>query len=94
MKGSDYLVVTSRRNASGFATCVPPTAISISSSAAASAPFRRPRSDADKPEILRAYLKRWKAEVGVFFDGTSASSTDEQLPAIAPKHPVFDLDEV
>ena len=26
-------------------------------------------ADADKPPILRAYLKRWKAEVGVFFDG-------------------------
>jgi deazaflavin-dependent oxidoreductase (nitroreductase family) len=51
-------------------------------------------ADADKVEILRAYLKRWKAEVGVFFDGTSATSTDEQLLAIAPKHPVFILDEV
>jgi deazaflavin-dependent oxidoreductase (nitroreductase family) len=50
-------------------------------------------ADADKVEILRAYLKRWKAEVGVFFDGTSANSTDEQLLAIAPKHPVFILDD-
>ncbi|MGZ4738275.1 MAG: nitroreductase family deazaflavin-dependent oxidoreductase [Ilumatobacteraceae bacterium] len=50
-------------------------------------------SDADKVEILRAYLKRWKAEVGVFFDGVSATSTDEQLRAIAPRHPVFLLDE-
>ena len=51
-------------------------------------------SDADKIEVLRAYLKRWKAEVGVFFDGTSATSSDEQLLAIAPKHPVFRLDDV
>src|SRR5580693_76821 len=29
----------------------------------------------EKPEVLRAYLKRWKAEVGVFFDGVSATST-------------------
>ena len=50
-------------------------------------------ADADKIEILRAYLKRWKAEVGVFFDGTSATSTDEQLLAIAQKHPVFMLDD-
>jgi deazaflavin-dependent oxidoreductase (nitroreductase family) len=50
-------------------------------------------ADADKIEILRAYLKRWKAEVGVFFDGVSATSTDEQLRAIAPRHPVFLLDE-
>ena len=29
-------------------------------------------ADADKVLILRAYLKRWKAEVGVFFDGVGA----------------------
>lgn len=48
--------------------------------------------DADKPAVLRAYLARWKAEVGVFFDGVSADSTDEELLAIAPRHPVFVLD--
>jgi deazaflavin-dependent oxidoreductase (nitroreductase family) len=45
--------------------------------------------DADKPEVLRAYLKRWKAEVGVFFDGVDASSPDAELDRIAPRHPVF-----
>ena len=48
--------------------------------------------DADKVPVLRAYLKRWKAEVGVFFDGTSADSTDDELAAIAPRHPVFLLE--
>ena len=48
-------------------------------------------SDADKPPVLRAYLKRWKAEVGVFFDGVSATSPDEDVARIAPKHPVFKL---
>jgi deazaflavin-dependent oxidoreductase (nitroreductase family) len=51
-------------------------------------------ADADKSDVLRAYLRRWKAEVGVFFDGVDASSSDEQLQAIAPKHPVFALTEV
>jgi deazaflavin-dependent oxidoreductase (nitroreductase family) len=46
-------------------------------------------SDADKVPILRAYLKRWQAEVGVFFEGVSAKASDEQLSAIAPNHPVF-----
>ncbi|WP_129840011.1 nitroreductase family deazaflavin-dependent oxidoreductase [Streptomyces sp. RFCAC02] len=46
-------------------------------------------ADDDKPELLRAYLKRWKAEVGVFFDGVGPGSSDEELRAIAPKHPVF-----
>jgi deazaflavin-dependent oxidoreductase (nitroreductase family) len=45
--------------------------------------------DADKPPILRAYLKRWKAEVGVFFDGVSGKSSDDELRRIAPDHPVF-----
>jgi deazaflavin-dependent oxidoreductase (nitroreductase family) len=45
--------------------------------------------DADKVEILRAYLRRWKAEVGVFFGGVSATSTDDEIGAIAPNHPVF-----
>jgi deazaflavin-dependent oxidoreductase (nitroreductase family) len=45
--------------------------------------------DAEKATILRAYLKRWKAEVGVFFDGVSADSPDADLERIAPDHPVF-----
>jgi len=49
-------------------------------------------ADADKEEILRAYLKRWKAEVGVFFDGVSATSPKEEVERIAPLHPVFVLD--
>ncbi|MHA6630755.1 nitroreductase/quinone reductase family protein [Pseudonocardia sichuanensis] len=47
--------------------------------------------DAEKPEILRAYLRRWKFEVGVFFDGVDASASDEELRAIAPGYPVFRL---
>jgi deazaflavin-dependent oxidoreductase (nitroreductase family) len=45
--------------------------------------------ESERAPILRAYLKRWKAEVGVFFDGVSDKSTDAELEAIAPKHPVF-----
>jgi len=47
----------------------------------------------DKVPVLRAYLARWKAEVGVFFDGVGPNSTDAQLAAIAPKHPVFVIAE-
>lgn len=46
---------------------------------------------ADAVPVLRNYLKRWKAEVGVFFDGASADSSDDELLAILPKHPVFRL---
>ena len=47
--------------------------------------------DSEKLPVLRAYLKRWKAEVGVFFDGVGPDSTDDELAAIAPRHPVFRL---
>ena len=43
----------------------------------------------EKPPLLRAYLKRWKAEVGVFFDGVSSDSPEEEVRRIAPDHPVF-----
>jgi hypothetical protein len=46
-------------------------------------------ADPDKTEILRAYLKRWGAEVGGFFDGATAKSPDEELRRVAPQHPVF-----
>jgi deazaflavin-dependent oxidoreductase (nitroreductase family) len=45
--------------------------------------------EGERPEILRAYLKRWKAEVGVFFDGVGPTSPDAELERIAPNHPVF-----
>jgi deazaflavin-dependent oxidoreductase (nitroreductase family) len=48
--------------------------------------------DTQKPEILAAYLKRWKWEVGQFFDGVGPDSSREQLLAIAPGHPVFLLE--
>jgi deazaflavin-dependent oxidoreductase (nitroreductase family) len=45
--------------------------------------------DAEKPAVLRAYLKRWKAEVGVFFNGVGPDSPEEELRRIAGDHPVF-----
>src|SRR5487761_1077354 len=53
-------------------------------------PFRAVEmDDREKLPILRAYLKRWKAEVGVFFSGVSADSPEPELRRIAPDHPVF-----
>ncbi|MGW7730629.1 nitroreductase family deazaflavin-dependent oxidoreductase [Streptomyces canus] len=46
-------------------------------------------ADAEKVPLLRAYLKRWKAEVGVFFNGVGPDSSDADLLRIAPDHPVF-----
>lgn len=46
-------------------------------------------ADEHKPQILRDYLRRWKWEVGQFFDGVGPDATDEQLLAIASGYPVF-----
>ena len=43
----------------------------------------------DRPPLLRAYLKKWKWEVGAFFDGVGPDSSDEELRRIAPDHPAF-----
>ncbi len=48
-------------------------------------------SGADAVPVLRAYLRRWKAEVGAFFDGLGADASDAELAAIAERHPVFAL---
>jgi deazaflavin-dependent oxidoreductase (nitroreductase family) len=47
--------------------------------------------DADRTPVLRAYLARWKAEVGMFFDGVGPDSTDEELARVAADHPIFAL---
>jgi deazaflavin-dependent oxidoreductase (nitroreductase family) len=46
-------------------------------------------ADDDKPALLRAYLRRWKWEVGMFFGGVGPDSPDDDLRRIAPDHPVF-----
>ena len=55
-------------------------------------PFRAVEvTDDAKVPLLRAYLKRWKVEVGVFFEGVGPDSSDEEVRAAAPKHPVFEV---
>ena len=49
--------------------------------------------DSEKPPILRAYLRKWRMEVGVFFDGVTADSTEEDVLRIAGNHPVFVLSD-
>ena len=46
-------------------------------------------SDEEKPQLLRAYLKKWKFEVGVFFDGVEPDAAEDELRRIGPDHPVF-----
>jgi deazaflavin-dependent oxidoreductase (nitroreductase family) len=45
--------------------------------------------DDAKADVLRAYLRRWKWEVGAFFDGLSADSSDADVAAAAPGFPAF-----
>jgi len=43
----------------------------------------------ERPTVLRAYLKKWKFEVGMFFQGVGPDAPEDKMLAIAPDHPVF-----
>ncbi|MFI9626174.1 nitroreductase family deazaflavin-dependent oxidoreductase [Streptomyces sp. NPDC052042] len=45
--------------------------------------------DAHKASVVRAYLERWGWQVNQFFQGVTAKSTDAELLAACPDHPVF-----
>lgn len=45
--------------------------------------------DEEKPELLRAYLRKWRFEVGVFFQGVGPDAPEAELRRIAPQYPVF-----
>lgn len=51
-------------------------------------------TDAQKPEILRAYRARWQGQVGQYFDeaGVGRDATDEEWQALAGRFPVFRVD--
>jgi deazaflavin-dependent oxidoreductase (nitroreductase family) len=44
-----------------------------------------------KPQLLREYLRRWKFEVGMFFENVTPDSPDSRLAEIAPGFPVFEI---
>jgi deazaflavin-dependent oxidoreductase (nitroreductase family) len=46
-------------------------------------------SDAEKPEMLRHYLRKWRWEVGAFFEGVGPEASVEDIKRIASNHPVF-----
>jgi deazaflavin-dependent oxidoreductase (nitroreductase family) len=48
-------------------------------------------AEAAKAPVLRAYVERWGWEVGQFFEGIGKHPTDDELAAIAPGFPVFEV---
>jgi deazaflavin-dependent oxidoreductase (nitroreductase family) len=46
-------------------------------------------ADADKPPLIRLYLRKWAWETGAFFDGLKADSPEADVVAAAPGFPVF-----
>jgi deazaflavin-dependent oxidoreductase (nitroreductase family) len=52
----------------------------------------RELTDDEKEPILRAYLTKWKWEVGQFFAGVGPEAASEELRRIAPDHPVFRIE--
>lgn len=49
--------------------------------------------DDAKEAILRAYLSRWKWEVGQFFGGVGPDSSRSEFERIAPDHPIFRIED-
>jgi deazaflavin-dependent oxidoreductase (nitroreductase family) len=47
---------------------------------------------AEAPPLLRAYLRKWKWEVGAFFGGVGPDASDAELLEIAPDHPAFRIE--
>jgi deazaflavin-dependent oxidoreductase (nitroreductase family) len=47
--------------------------------------------DARKPAVIRPYLRRWKWEVGQFFEGVGSDASDDELLEVAGRYPVFAL---
>ncbi|MFE1960221.1 nitroreductase/quinone reductase family protein [Streptomyces sp. NPDC059479] len=45
--------------------------------------------DSEKLAVLRTYLERWGWEVNQYFQGVTAKSSDAEIIAAAPDHPVF-----
>ena len=46
-------------------------------------------TDDEKLPVLRAYLRRWKVEIGAFFQGMGPDAPDADLARIAPGYPAF-----
>jgi deazaflavin-dependent oxidoreductase (nitroreductase family) len=46
-------------------------------------------ADDEKVAVLRAYLRRWKVEIGAFFQGVGPDAPDADLARIAPGYPAF-----
>ncbi|MYT75074.1 MULTISPECIES: nitroreductase family deazaflavin-dependent oxidoreductase [unclassified Streptomyces] len=42
-----------------------------------------------KREVLRTYLERWGWQVNEYFKGVTAKSSDAEISAASPDHPVF-----
>ncbi|MCF3120355.1 nitroreductase family deazaflavin-dependent oxidoreductase [Streptomyces arenae] len=45
--------------------------------------------DDEKPTVMRGYLERWGWQVNEYFQGVTAKSSDAEILASAPDHPVF-----
>ncbi|HKC26589.1 MAG TPA: nitroreductase/quinone reductase family protein [Jatrophihabitans sp.] len=49
-------------------------------------------ADEMKIPVLREYIRKWRWELGQFFEGVGADASDADLARIAPGFPVFRID--
>ena len=68
---------------------LPPRPPAASTSSPAVSPQDTGTAGMPQQPVLRAYLRRWKWEVGQFFEGVGPDSPSEEFARIAGDHPVF-----
>ncbi len=51
----------------------------------------RELGDDEKVPVLRAYLRKWGMETGIFFGGIGPRSSDDAIRTVAPRHPAFEV---
>jgi deazaflavin-dependent oxidoreductase (nitroreductase family) len=49
---------------------------------------------ADRPPLLRAYLRQWRPDGTTVLEGVGASAPDSELLRIAPAYPVFRIEGI
>ena len=58
-------------------------------------PFRATElRDAEKPQVLRAYMQKWWFEVAAFFEGVGRDASDADLLRVASGYPIFRIDPI
>ena len=85
-EGARYLVAP-RGKPHGCATCGPAAAVGWCSGGRAEEFTAKEVSEGERVPLLRAYLEKWKGEVGAFFDGVGPDAPTMSSAVSPPTTP-------